>query len=37
VEQCGQRFDAEGEKMGKTKKRRGNNPVMEGIEVETIH
>jgi hypothetical protein len=37
VEQSGRRFDGEGEKMGKTKKRGGNNSVMEGIEVETIH
>jgi hypothetical protein len=37
VEQSGQRVDGEGKKMGKTKKRRGNNPVMEGIEVERIY
>jgi hypothetical protein len=37
MERCDQRFDGEGEKMGKTKKRGGNNPVMEGMEVERIH
>jgi hypothetical protein len=37
VEQSGQRFDGEGEKMEKIKKRRGNNSVMEGIEFERIH
>jgi hypothetical protein len=37
VERCGQRVDGEGEKMGKTKKRRGNSFVMEGSEVERIY
>jgi hypothetical protein len=37
VKQSGQRFDVEGEKMRKRKKKEENNSVMEGTEVERIH